>query len=383
MTDAAATPAPTAKPSAPTTQAPTPQAPTPQAPPAPAPDAPKRRVMFAIVLGAIALLGLVLVMYAWKLPPFNGAIQRTDNAFVRGQVTVISPQVSGYVTSVGVQDFQTVTKGQLLATIDDRIYRQQLEQAHAALHSAEATLANSSNSSASAQATVAQRRASIAGAEAALVQAQANANRATTLFRGGWVAQAQVDTTQASLRAAQAGLAEARAVESAARTGVTSVEVGRGSLDAAVENARAQVQLAQINLDNTRIVAPADGRLGEVAVRLGQSVAAGTQLTSLVPNLIWVNANMKETQLKNIRVGQPAELQVDALGGARLTGHVERISPATGSEFSIIRPDNATGNYTKVAQRVPVRIAIDPSQPLTARLAPGMSVVARIDTATR
>jgi multidrug resistance efflux pump len=337
--------------------------------------------MFAVVLGAVALAGVLLVLYAWKLPPFTGSIQRTDNAFVRGQVTVISPQVSGYVTSVVVQDYQTVRQGQLLATVDDRIYRQQLEQAEANLHAAQAALANASNSQASAQGTVAQRNAAIASANAALVQAQANATRARTLFEGGWVAQAQIDTTQASLRAAQAAVAEARAATGVAQTGVSSAVVSRGSLEAAVEAARAQVQLARINLDNTRIVAPASGRLGEVAVRLGQSVAAGTQLTSLVPDLIWVNANLKETQLRNIRVGQPAELSVDSLGGQTLTGRVERISPATGSEFSVIRPDNATGNYTKVAQRVPVRIAIDPNQPLAARLAPGMSVVARIDTA--
>jgi len=347
---------------------------------APAPD-PKKRVLFAVALGLIALLGVVLVLYAWKLPPFTGAIQRTDNAFVRGQVTVISPQVSGYVTSVHVQDYQVVKQGQLLATVDDRIYRQQLDQALANLHSAEASLANSANTQASAQGTVAQRRASIASAEAALVQAQANATRARKLFEGGWVAQAQIDTTQASLRAAQAAVAEADALQGVAQTGVSSAVVSRGALEAAVENARAQVRLAQINLDNTRIVAPADGRLGEVAVRLGQSVVAGsTQLTSLVPNLIWVNANMKETQLRNIRIGQPVEMSVDSLGGAELRGHVERISPATGSEFSVIRPDNATGNYTKVAQRVPVRISIDPNQELATRLAPGMSVVAKIDT---
>lgn len=348
--------------------------------PAPAPI-PAKRALFGVILGLVALVGISLVLYAWKLPPFSGAIQHTDNAFVRGQVTIISPQVSGYVTSVHVQDYQVVKQGQLLATVDDRIYRQQLDQATANLHAAEAALANSSNTQASAQGTVAQRNASIASAQAALVQAQANATRARKLFEGGWVAQAQIDTTQASLRAAQAAVAEANALQGVAQTGVSSAVVSRGSLEAAVESARAQVRLAQINLDNTRIVAPADGRLGEVSVRLGQSVVAGsTQLTSLVPNLIWVNANMKETQLKNIRVGQPVEMTVDSLGGAKLRGHVERISPATGSEFSVIKPDNATGNYTKVAQRVPVRIAIDPSQEVTARLAPGMSVVARIDT---
>ena len=178
--------------------------------PAPAGPDPKKRVMFAVVLGVAAVVGILLVLFAWQLPPFTGAIQQTDNAYVRGQVTIISPQVAGYVTAVEVQDYQSVSQGQLLATVDDRIYRQQLEQAQAGLHAAEAALANSAQTQSSAQGTVAQRRASIAGAEAALVQAQANANRARTLFAGGWVAQAQVDTTQASLRAAQATLAEAK-----------------------------------------------------------------------------------------------------------------------------------------------------------------------------
>ncbi len=368
MTDA--TPAP-----APAPAAPPPPAPAPAAPP-PSND---RRVMWSVVMVLIALVGVGLILHAWRLPPFDGGPQTTDNAYVRGQVTVISPQVSGYVTSVEVQDFQMVKQGQLLATIDDRIYRQKLEQAKASLHSAEAALANSAQSQASARGSVAQTRASIAAAESAVTKARADAQRVRTLFAGGWVAQAQVDTAQNALRAAEAQLAAARAAEGVAQTGVTSAVVGRGSLEAAVENAQAQVRLAQIDLDNTRITAPRAGRLGEVSVRVGQQVSVGTQLMALVPDVVWVTANMKETQMRDIRVGQPVEISVDALGGQTLKGKVERISPATGSEFSVIRPDNATGNFTKVAQRVPVRISIDPGQEAAARLAPGMSVTARID----
>ncbi|WP_296175920.1 HlyD family secretion protein [uncultured Brevundimonas sp.] len=371
MTDATPAPAPA--------QAPAPAAP----PPAPAalPPSRSRRVMISVVLSLIALVGVGLILHAWRLPPFDGGPQTTDNAYVRGQVTVISPQVSGYVTSVEVQDFQTVQQGQLLATIDDRIYRQRLDQAKAALHSAEAALANSAQSQASARGSVAQTRASIAGAESAVTKARADAQRVRTLFAGGWVAQAQVDTAQNALRAAEAQLAAARAAEGVAQTGVTSAVVSRGSLEAAVENAQAQVRLAQIDLDNTRIAAPRAGRLGEVSVRVGQQVAVGTQLTALVPDVVWVTANMKETQMRDVRVGQPVEITVDALGGQKLKGRVERISPAAGSEFSVIRPDNATGNFTKVAQRIPVRIAVDPGQDAAARLAPGMSVTARIDVA--
>lgn len=352
-------------------------------PPPPAAPPPAKRVLFSVMLGLIALVGVLLVLWAWKLPPFTSGVQHTDNAYVRGQVTVIAPQVTGYVTSVEVQDFQGVKAGQLLATIDDRIYRQRLEQARAALHAAQAQLANSAQSQTSARGSVAQTEATIAGAQAAVAKAQADYNRTTTLQRGGWVAQAQVDVTRTALRAAQAQLAAARASEGIAQTGVTTAVVGRGTLEAAVENAQAQVHLAEIDLANTRIVAPRDGRLGEVAVRQGQQVAVGTQLTALVPDRIWVTANYKENQLRDIRVGQPAELSVDALGGRVLRGHVERIAPATGSEFSVIRPDNATGNFTKVAQRVPVRIALDPGQAGLERLAPGMSVVARVDTNAR
>ena len=355
-----------------------PPAQAPAAPPAPQPTK-SRRVMWSVALGLIALVGVGLVLHAWRLPPFSGGPQTTDNAYVRGQVTIISPQVSGYVTSIEVQDFQTVRQGQLLATIDDRIYRQRLDQANAALHSAETALANSTQSQASAQGSVAQTRASIAAAESAVTKARADAQRVRTLFAGGWVAQAQVDTAQNALRAAEAQLAQARAAENVAQTGVASVVVGRGALEAAVENARAQVRLAQIDLDNTRITAPRAGRLGEVSMRQGQQVAVGTQLTALVPDVVWVTANMKETQMRDVRVGQPVEIAVDALGGRRLKGKVERISPAAGSEFSVIRPDNATGNFTKVAQRIPVRIAIDPGQDGAERLSPGMSVTARID----
>ncbi|WP_420479495.1 HlyD family secretion protein [Brevundimonas sp. FT23028] len=359
-------------------------APQPAPPPSAAPsEPPRKRVLISVLLVAVAVVGVLLVLWAWRLPPFTSGVQHTDNAYVRGQVTVIAPQVTGYVTAVEVQDFQTVRQGQLLATVDDRIYRQRLEQAQAQLHAAEAALANSAQTQTSARGSVAQSNASIAAARASVAKAQADHNRARTLFEGGWVAQAQVDVTRTALQAAQAQLAAAQAATGIAETGVTSAIVSRGSLEAAVENARAAVHLAEIDLSNTRIVAPRDGRLGEISVRQGQQVAVGTQLMALVPDRIWVTANYKENQLRDIRVGQPVELSVDALGGRTLTGRVEQIAPATGSEFSVIRPDNATGNFTKVAQRVPVRIALDPGQDGLDRLRPGLSVVARVDTRGR
>ncbi|MEE7547588.1 HlyD family secretion protein, partial [Xanthomonas sp. Kuri4-1] len=161
-----------------------------------------------------------------------------------------------------------------------------------------------------------------------------------------------------------------------------SVAVNRAVLEAAVASAEAAVRLAQINLDNTRIVAPRDGQLGQLGVREGAYVTNGTQLMALVPGTLWVVANLKETQMANVRIGQRARFSVDALDNARLTGRVQEISPAAGSEFSVLPADNATGNFVKIAQRIPVRIRIDPGQALARRLRPGMSVVVAIDTAS-
>jgi len=332
------------------------------------------------LLALIAVGGVLLVLNAWRLPPFSNSVQRTENAYVRGQVTIISPQVSGYVTRVLVQDYQRVSAGDLLVTIDDRIYRQRLEQARAALHSAEAALANSAQSQQSARGNVAQSSATIQGAEAQLIKARADYQRIQSLAPKGWVTKAQVDAARAALQAADAAVAQARAQQGIAQTSVTSVIVGRESLSAAVENAKAQVRLAQIDLDNTRILAPVAGRLGEISVRQGQQVTTGTQLMALVPDRLWIIANLKETQMKNVRIGQPVTISVDALGGQKLTGRVSEIAPATGSEFSVIRTDNASGNFTKVPQRVPVKIVLDPGQDPGSRLRPGLSVEAHIDT---
>ena len=172
----------------------------------------------------------------------------------------------------------------------------------------------------------------------------------------------------------------AEAAIAIARQTLTSTEVSKQGLQAALRMAEAQVNLAGINLSNTVITAPRDGQISEASVRLGQFVTSGSQLMFLVPPDIWVVANFKETQTNDIRVGQPAWFTVDALKRAQLTGKVEELSPATGSEFSILRPDNATGNFTKIVQRLPIRIAIDHDQPIAERLRPGMSVVTRIDT---
>lgn len=330
---------------------------------------------------AIGLAGLALVLYAWRLPPFASAIETTENAYVRGQVTVIAPQLAGYVAEVPVQDFATVKQGDLLLRIDDRIFAQKLEQARAGLAAQRAGLANSDQARATAEARLRAAVANVASAEAALRTAEANWGRIEPLRERGVVNQTSTDQSQQALDQARASLTANNAAAEVARQDIQTAIVNRQSLIAAVEGAEAAVHLAEIDLINTRILAPQDGRLGEVSARLGQYVSAGTQLMALVPAQVWVIANFKETQLAGMRVGQPVSFTVDALRHAKLSGHIERFSPAAGSEFSVIRPDNATGNFIKIAQRVPVRIAIDPGQPLAERLTPGMSVVVSVDTA--
>ena len=333
-------------------------------------------VFFALLIAT----GAALALYAWDLPPFASTKQQTENAFVRGQTTVISPQVSGYVTEVLVHDYEQVKAGQPLVQIDNRIATQRVAQARAQLAAQEAQLKNSSQSERSARAGVQGQDAGLMSAQANLARAQADVKRIDKLAQEGSVSQRERDQAVAALRQAQAAVAQVQAQRRGAQEQVNTVVVGRDGLAAGVEAAKAALELAEIDLANTTIKAPADGQVGEVGVRLGQFVTAGTQLLALVPAKLWVIANFKEAQTAHMRIGQPARLQFDALDGAQLTGKVENIAPAAGSEFSVIKPDNATGNFVKVAQRVSVRIAIDPEQALAARLRPGLSVLATVDT---
>ena len=376
---------PTTKPPPSPAPAPNPTtAPGPTAAPGPAPPhqlwRPSRRRPWVIaVIAGLTVAAILAVLAAWSLPPFGGREAVTENAYVRGRTTVIAPQVSGYVTQVAVKDFEIVRQGQLLARIDDRIYAARVAQARANISAQLAALANSQQARASRTAGLQSQSAGVANAQAQLLRARADMARADDLVRDGSISVRERDQTVAALRQAEAQVRQAQASSEIARQDIRTVDVGRGGLEAQVEAARAQLRLAQIDLDNTVIRAPEAGQLGEVGVRLGQYVTNGTQLLSLVPPDRWVIANFKEAQTKRVAAGQRAVVMVDALGGAKLKGHVERLSPAAGSEFAVLKPDNATGNFVKVPQRIGVRIAIDPGQPLAVRLRPGMSVEAHVD----
>ncbi len=373
-------PVPPSAATAPPTAAPT-AAPAPAAMPATTqPRSARVRLVSSIVFGAVALAGVLIVLYAWQLPPFSSPIESTENALIRGQTTIISPQLSGYVYEVPVQDFQWVKAGDLLVRIDDRIYQQHLDQGLAQLGIQKAALDNNLQQRRSAEATIAQRQATVASAQAQSQKAAADLRRSSALVTDGSVSKSELDVTRAADAQARAALAEAKATLEIARQDLQTVIVNRGSLEASVKNAEAAIELARIDLSNTRITAPRDGQLGQIGTRLGAYVNSGAQLMGLVPHPRWIIANMKETQMANVRLGQPVTFTVDALEHRKMRGRVQRISPAAGSEFSLLPADNATGNFVKIAQRIPVRITVDNDQDEIERLRPGMSVVVSIDT---
>lgn len=343
-------------------------------------DRANRRRILSIAAGSgIAILGVLVILYAWQLWPFTSSVQSTENAYVRGQITFISPQVSGYLTAVNVVDLQPVKKGQLLMTIDDRIYRQRVHQAQAQLAMKQAALNNNVQQRRSAEATIASNKAALENAKAQALKGGFDLKRVENLAADGSLSVRERDAARAANTQAQAQVRQAEAQLAVAQQNLQTVIVNRASLEGDVASARASLELAEIDLSNTRIVAPDAGQLGQLSVRKGTYVTAGTRLTSVVPETKWVIANMKETQMANIRPGLPVNFRVDALNGKRFNGSVEYISPAAGSEFSAISPDNATGNFVKIAQRIPVRIRIESDE--MRELRPGMSVEVNIDTA--
>jgi multidrug resistance efflux pump len=337
-----------------------------------------KKLLPSLIALAVALTGVGVLLYTWQLPPFASGVAITENAYVRGKVTSISPVLSGHVAEVLVQDFDTVTEGQPLFRLDDRSYRQKVAQAGSQLEGAKASLANADQSTNVAEATVRLRASALQAAEAALTTAQSAFDRNAALAGQGVVSTSSSEQAQLSLDQAQAAVSQANSQLDVAREDVKSVEVSRLSLEAAVSAAEAALQLAQIDLDNTLVSAPAAGRLGEVGARVGQYVSAGSSLVSLVPQNVWVIANFKETQLYGMQPGQAVNFTVDALKGQRFNGHLERFSPAMGSEFSLLGSASASGNFTKIAQRLPVRISVDSGQEMAEWLRPGMSVVVSI-----
>lgn len=333
-----------------------------------------------ILMFLVLIIGIGIILWAWKIGPFNSAVESTDNSYIKGKTTVLSSQINGYVKDVLVSDFDHVKKGQVLMHIDATTYDQKVTQAEAGVDQAKNNLSNQSQN-------IAQRKADIVAAEAKVEQARtayqlslAQQQRYQQLGDSGAASKSEQDKAVADTQNNLALLQQAQANVLVAQEALKTAQVAETGLKAQVTNAAAQLDQAQTTKNYSSIIAPMDGQLGEVNPRVGQYVAAGTQLLYLIPQQTWVTANFKETQIANMKIGQKAWFTVDALNHQKFTGHVEQISPAAGSEFSVLKADNATGNFTKVVQRIAVRIAIDPNQTGIENLRPGMSVISSVDT---
>jgi membrane fusion protein (multidrug efflux system) len=306
----------------------------------------------------------------------------TDDAYVKADYTTIAPKVAGYISEVLVQDNQPVKRGQTLARIDDRDYRTAQAQANADVDAADAAVRNLDAQIVLQQSVIEQARATIVATRASLKFADLDAVRYQDLMKtgAGTTQRAQQtvagrDQTAAQLQRDEAGLL-------AAQNKVAVLLTARSQATAQREHSQAVLQQAELNLSYTTITAPVDGTVGARSLRVGQYVAAGTQLMAVVPlDAAYIVANFKETQLTYVRNGQPVRIVIDGFPNANLKGHVDSLSPASGLEFSLLPPDNATGNFTKIVQRIPVKIVLDHSD-LSGLLRAGLSVEPTIDTKT-
>ena len=389
----------------------------------------------AIILLMAALI-IILITGNWNRWASNRVSQQTDDAYLRADLTPLSTKVAGIVESVPVSDYQTVRTGDLLVQLRDDDFRAQVRQAEAAVLSArdslvqnqrqrelqgskidqsEAGVHSAEAEIAAAQAGIEAAKSGVGNAESGIDAAKADAERtqseqqrqeelvaaqsATRQKLEQAVADQQrykaqlagreddLKTAKAQLASRHADLMRAGAHARSAKAELEGSKRQRAVLESQdlmlhddLKAKEAALNLARINLDYTRITAPDNGMVGERQVRPGQLVNPGTQVISLIQKDVWVQANYKETQLRHMRPGDPAEIRVDAFPGLVLRGKVDQVAPASGSQFALLPPDNATGNFTKIVQRVPVKIVLDPDQPTAAQLRPGLSVIATVRT---
>ncbi len=336
------------------------------------------RVFILFLIGAL----IVVVAREWDWWVGSAVEQSTDDAYLQADMTPLAAKSPGYVRSVPVQDFQRVKAGDLLVEIVDDDYRAQFDQAQANVDAARAAIDNIEEQKHLQEVLIKQAEATIRATEADLTRYHLEAIRQQKLLATKVAGTDQL-TEQAvgNEKRTAATLELNHAQLDQQRQQLNVLESQRRQATATLKAQQAARDLAEINLGYTRITAPADGMVGQRQVRPGQYVSIGTQVISVVPLPdVWVIANYKETQMTRVRIGQPARVTVDAFPGTVLHGHVDSWSPASGAQFSLLPPDNATGNFTKVVQRIPVKIVLDPDLAVDELLRPGMSVIATIDT---
>jgi membrane fusion protein (multidrug efflux system) len=355
----------------------------------------------------LALAVFVALIRNWNSWEGGKAEQITDDAYVRGDLTPLSTKVTGIVSAVHVADYQQVKKGDLLLELQDSDFQAQVAQADAGVAAAKAAIENNRRQKQLQQAKIdralagiSQAQAEISAAEAGIAAAQADLDRALSerhrqeaLIRTNATTQQKVEQVvaaeedaSAQLKSRQASLEQARALLSsnqsaveAERRGLDVMNSEDAELIASLRGREAALAVAKVDLGYTRIYSPGDGTVGARQVRPGQLVSPGTQVISFVDKTKWVEANYRETQLTNVRVGDPADIRIDEYPGQTIHGKVVEIAPASGSQFALLPPDNATGNFTKVIQRVPVKIALDDPE-LATKLRPGLSATATVRT---
>jgi membrane fusion protein (multidrug efflux system) len=331
----------------------------------------------------MAIAAAVVIATGWARWEGRASHQVTDDAYLQADVMPVSSKVAGYVREVPVQDYERVRSGQLLAKLEDDDYRAGVAQSAANVAAAQAQVQVLAAQGDLQSANVGAARAVVAATSAAFDQAGRDVARQHSLLDSGSGSVEGTEHAETRRAELQAQLDQNRAQAQAAARQLEVLTAQLAQARAALAAQEASLKLATINLDYTRIVAPQDGVIAQRQVRPGQYLGVGGQVTILTPlPKVWVIANYRETQLTHVDVGQPATVTVDTFPGHTLKGHVLALAPASGSQFTLLPPDNATGNFTKVVQRIPVKIAIDDADGLADRLRPGMSVVATIETKT-
>jgi membrane fusion protein, multidrug efflux system len=336
----------------------------------------------ALLLAGVAVVGVAAVaQFGWNYWTVGRFEVSTDDAYVKADTTTVAPKVSGYLREVLVADNQPVKAGQPLARIDDRDYAVAVEQAKADVAAAQADVDNAGASIDQQQAVIAQARSTVAVDQASLTFTEQDNDRYVSLARTGAGSVQNEQQAVSKLRIAQSMLQRDGAALTAEERRIGMLKAQLAKAEAVLAHDRAVRDQAVLNLSYTTIVAPVDGVVGNRSLRVGQYVQAGTQLMAVVPvNGVYVVANYKETQLTDVHAGQPVTVDVDMFPGTTVQGHVDSIAPASGQEFALLPPDNATGNFTKIVQRIPVKIVLDPGDKLAGLLRPGMSVTPIVDT---
>jgi len=332
-------------------------------------------------LGISCVLTLAASGYGYYWWTVGSYFQGTDDAYVGGDVTPISPHISGFIAQIAIVDNQRVKPGQLLVRLDDRDTRAAVARAEAVLGQRRATLASLQAQNVLQQSTIRQASADIDAKSAQAAFARTDAERYRTLARTNDASQQQAQKTAAADQAARAAVAAAQAGLAAAKQQLSVLGANIEAASAAVAQAKADLETARLNLGYTEIRSPIEGYVGNRAAQVGAYVAQGSYLLSIAPaHGLWVDANFKEDQLAHMKPGQPATVVADVLAGRVFHGHVLSLAPATGAVFSVIPPENATGNFTKIVQRVPVRIALDDQNATLGLIRPGLSTYATVDT---